>query len=203
VTFKWDDIVAQLAATSQLERLSVMLGIGYSIFAAFRSRWCWVSGCLSSVLLVYLFARARLPMQAGLQVFYIVMSVYGFYSWTRQEHEDSSAVTTWPLRAHLYSALAVVLATALSARWLAAETGAAWPFLDSLTTWASLVATWLVVRMKLENWLYWIAIDLVLTYLSFVQRLPLIAALYATYLVISIVGFATWFKNYRRPLRPA
>jgi nicotinamide mononucleotide transporter len=203
VSFTWNEVLAQLAATSQLERLSVLLGIGYSLFAAFRSRWCWVSGALSSVILVYLFARARLPMQAGLQVFYVGMSVYGFYSWVRQEQEDKSVVTTWPARAHLAAAVAIVVASALSARWLAAETGAAWPILDSVTTWASLVATWLVVRMKLENWLYWIAIDLVLTYLSFVQRLPLIAALYATYLGISLVGFATWFKNYRQQPRTA
>jgi nicotinamide mononucleotide transporter len=203
VSFTWNDVLAQLAATSQLERLSVLLGIGYSVFAAFRSRWCWVWGALSSAILVFLFARARLPMQAGLQVFYVGMSVYGFYCWVRQEQEDQSAVSTWPARAHLVAASAILVASALSARWLSVETGAAWPFLDSVTTWASLVATWLVVRMKLENWLYWIAIDLVLTYLSFMQRLPLIAVLYATYLVISTVGFATWLKNYRQQPRPA
>jgi nicotinamide mononucleotide transporter len=203
VNFTLNDVLAQLAATSQLERLSVLLGIGYSVFAAFRSRWCWVWGALSSAILVYLFARARLPMQAGLQVFYVGMSGYGFYCWVRQEQEDQSAVTTWPARAHLVAAIAILVASALSARWLSLETGAAWPFLDSVTTWASLVATWLVVRMKLENWLYWIAIDLVLTYLSFMQRLPLIAVLYATYLVISAVGFATWLKNYRQQPRPA
>ena len=58
----------------------------------------------------------------------------------------------------------------LSARWLAAETDAAWPLLDSLTTWFSLLATWLAARAKLENWLYWIVIDGVLVFLFYVQQ---------------------------------
>ena len=193
--------VAELAATSPIERVAVALGIAYSVLAVFRSRWCWVCGGVSSVILAYLFASARLPMQSGLQVFYVGMSVYGFRTWMRHKEEADSEVTTWPLRAHLVAWLAIVVVSALSARWLAAETHAAWPFLDSVTTWASLVATWLVVRMKLENWLYWIAIDLVLTYLSFVQRLSLVAVLFAVYLGISTVGFITWLKNHRQHTR--
>ena len=194
-------LIAGLAATSPLEAASVILGIAYSVFAVRRSRWCWVCGGLSSAILVYLSALARLPMQSALQMFYVVMSAYGFRSWVRQEKEAASVVTTWPIGAHV-GAWAVILAlSAVSSRWLAAETGAAWPFLDSVTTWASLVATWLVVRMKLENWLYWIAIDVVLTYLFIAQQLPFIGLLYATYLGISVVGFLTWLKSYRLPAR--
>jgi nicotinamide mononucleotide transporter len=131
------------------------------------------------------------------------MSVYGFYSWVRHERLADSVVSTWPLRAHLVAWIAIFAVSALSARWLAAESGAAWPFLDSVTTWASLVATWLVVRMKLENWLYWIAIDVVLTYLFVAQQLPFIALLFVTYLGISAAGFITWLKIYRRQSRTA
>jgi nicotinamide mononucleotide transporter len=196
-----DAFITRLAATAPLEAASVILGIAYSVLAVRRSRWCWVSGGLSSAILVYLFARARLPMQSALQLFYVLMSAYGFRSWVRHEQDKDSVVTTWPVRAHLAAWLAIVALSAVSSRWLAAETGAAWPFLDSMTTWASLVATWLVVRMKLENWLYWIAIDLVLTYLCSVQKLPFVGLLFATYLVISTVGFATWLKSYRLQAR--
>jgi nicotinamide mononucleotide transporter len=198
-----DTLLSQLALTSPLEVVAVILGIAYSVLAVRRSRWCWVCGGLSSVILVYLAAQAHLPMQAALQVFYVVMSVYGFYSWMRHEREAHSLVTTWPLRAHGVAWIAILAVSAVSARWLAAESGAAWPFLDSLTTWASLVATWLVVRMKLENWLYWIAIDIVLTYLFIAQKLPFIALLFVTYLGISMAGFITWLKTYRRQNRTA
>lgn len=192
-----DAFIAGLAATAPLEAASVILGIAYAVLAVRRSRWCWVCGGFSSAILVYLAARARLPMQAALQVFYVAMSVYGFRSWLRQEKEADGLVTTWPIRAHLAAWIAILALSAFSSRWLAAETGAAWPFLDSVTTWASLVATWLVVRMKLENWLYWMAIDVVLTYLFIAQKLPFIALLFATYLGISVTGLFAWRKTYR------
>jgi nicotinamide mononucleotide transporter len=202
VSAAFDAFIASLAATSPLEAASVILGIAYSLLAVRRSRWCWVCGGLSSAILIYLAARARLPMQSALQVYYVAMSVYGFRSWVRHEEAADSVVTTWPVRAHLGAWIVILALSALSSRWLAAETGAAWPFLDSVTTWASLVATWLVVRMKLENWLYWIAIDVVLTYLFIAQQLPFIALLFVAYLGISVTGFVAWFRSYRRQARP-
>jgi nicotinamide mononucleotide transporter len=192
-----DAFGAGLAATSALERASVVLGIAYSLLAVRRSRWCWVCGGLSSAILVYLSARARLPMQAGLQLYYVAMSVYGFRCWVRQEQAAGARVSTWPLRAHGAAWVGILALSVVSSRWLAAETGAAWPFLDSVTTWASLFATWLVVRMKLENWLYWIAIDVVLVYLFSAQKLFFIALMFACYLCISMTGFLAWLKTYR------
>jgi nicotinamide mononucleotide transporter len=192
-----DAFGAGLAATSALERASVVLGIAYSLLAVRRSRWCWVCGGLSSAILVYLSARARLPMQAGLQLYYVAMSVYGFRCWVRHEKDAGARITTWPLRAHVAAWIGILALSVVSSRWLAAETGAAWPFLDSITTWASLFATWLVVRMKLENWLYWIAIDVVLAYLFSAQKLFFIALMFACYLCISTTGFLAWLKTYR------
>ena len=96
-------------------------------------------------------------MQAVLQVYYVVISIYGWWHWTREEETRGSlVVTTLPGNRHVVVALVVVVFSALTARWLAYHTHAAWPFLDSLTTWGSLYATWLEARVKLENWLYWL-----------------------------------------------
>ena len=84
------------------------------MLAVRRSRWCWVSGGLSSAILVYLFARARLPMQSALQLFYVLMSAYGFRSWVRHEKDKDSVVTTWPVRAHLLAWIAILALSALS-----------------------------------------------------------------------------------------
>ncbi|HEY5101596.1 MAG TPA: nicotinamide riboside transporter PnuC [Steroidobacteraceae bacterium] len=192
-----DAFIAGPAVSLWLERASVVLGIAYSLLAVRRSRWCWVCGGLSSAIIVYLSALHRLPMQAGLQAYYVAVSIYGFRRWLQHAKDAGSQVTTWPLRAHAASWAVILILSLLSARWLAAETEAAWPFLDSVTTWASLLATWLVVQMKLENWLYWIAIDVVLTYLFGAQRLYLLALMFACYLCISVVGFLAWFKTYR------
>jgi nicotinamide mononucleotide transporter len=193
----FDAFIAGLAATSPLEAASVLFGLAYSVLAVRRSRWCWLFGGLSSAILVYLFTRARLPMQAVLQVYYVAMSFYGFFTWARHVSDASAVVTTWPLRAHVAAWIGILILSAFSSRWLAAETGAAWPFLDSLTTWTSIFTTWLVVRMKLENWLYWIAIDVVLVFLSGQQKLLFVALMFAAYLGISVAGFLAWLKTYR------
>jgi nicotinamide mononucleotide transporter len=190
-----------LVATSPLEAASVALALAYAVLAIKRNRWCWVTGGLSSALLIYLALQARLPMQAALGVYYVVISAYGWWHWTREEEAQGTlAVSTWPIRWHVAACAAVVLISALTARWLASQTQAAWPFLDSLTTWGSLYATWLEARVKLENWLYWIFIDSVLSFLFANQGLYLYALLSVVYLGVSAVGFMRWLKTYRTPV---
>ncbi|MBS0418500.1 MAG: nicotinamide mononucleotide transporter [Proteobacteria bacterium] len=196
-----DAIWSGLVATSPAEAVSVALGLAYSVLAIRRSRWCWVTGGLSSAIMIYLSLTARLPMQAALQVYYVVISVYGWWYWTREEEAQGSlVVSTWPVRKHLVACAAVVLISALTARWLATQTQAAWPFLDSLTTWGSLYATWLQARVKLENWLYWICIDSVLAFLFGAQGLYFVALLSVLYLGFSAVGFIRWLRTYRTPV---
>lgn len=190
-----------LAATSPLEAASVVLGLAYAALAIRKSRWCWVTGGLSSAIMIYLSLHARLPMQAALQVYYVVISVYGWWYWTREQQTQGALIVgTWPLRRHLAACAMTVLVSALTARWLASQTQAAWPFLDSLTTWGSLYATWLQARVKLENWLYWICIDSVLSFLFGSQGLFFVALLSVLYLGFSAVGFTRWLKTYRTPV---
>jgi nicotinamide mononucleotide transporter len=164
-----------------------------------RSRWCWVAGGVASAILVYLSWIAKLPMQAALQIYYTAMGVYGFWRWSREEGEATRAVTTLPLKMHFMACGAILLVSAASARFLTAETQAAWPFLDSLTTWGSLFATWLVAQVKLENWLYWIVFDAIAIFLFVAQGLMFVALLFTAYLLISAFGFVTWFRSRRVP----
>jgi nicotinamide mononucleotide transporter len=87
----------------------------------------------------------------------------------------------------------------VSAYGLKIGSQAAWPFLDSLVMWGSLLATWLTAQVKLENWLYWIAFDSIAIFLYASQKLVFIALLFAAYLVIAAVGYITWLKSRRVP----
>jgi len=196
-----DTLWSGLMATSPLEAVSVLLGLAYAVLAIRRSRWCWVAGGVSSAIMIYLSLVTSLPMQASLQVYYVVISVYGWWHWTREEEAQGTLiVSTLPIRWHITASVAVVLVSALTARWLATQTHAAWPLLDSLTTWGSLYATWLEARVKLENWLYWIVIDSALAFLFGSQGLYFVALLSVVYLGFSTVGFARWLKTYRTPI---
>jgi nicotinamide mononucleotide transporter len=179
------------------EIVGTLAGVAYIVLAARRNRWCWIAGAVGSGLAGIVFACRALPMQAALNAFYVIMSGYGWLRWTRSTGEGELPVGVWPLGWHLGAALALVALTFVSARLLSDETHSAWPLLDSLTTWFSLLATWLTARGKLENWLYWIVIDTILVYLFFVQAMPLFALLYLVYVVIAAAGFIAWRRRFR------
>jgi nicotinamide mononucleotide transporter len=184
--------------TQGLEAFAVVTGLIYVVLIMRRNRWGFVSGALSSMVYVYISARAHLPMQSLLQAYYVVMGAYGWYSWTRNAEQEEGRIYRWPLRRHLWVALLLLTASALSAQYLARETQAAWPLLDSFTTWTSLLATWMVTRSVLENWLYWICADVIMVYLFLRQGYPYTAGLFCSYMVVSVLGFRGWLQRYRK-----
>jgi nicotinamide mononucleotide transporter len=191
------------AVLRSFEILAMVAGVGYAVLAALRNRLCWISGAVSSAAAALAAGLRLLPMQSALQVFFVGMSVFGWISWSKAAAGDQLAVGVWPLRRHLGVALALIALTFLSAHLLATETNAAWPLLDSLTTWFSLLATWLAARAKLENWLYWIAIDGVLVYLFYVQDLPFLALLNVLFIGIAAAGFVAWRRRFSAQVVPA
>ena len=179
------------------EAIAVAAGLVYVVLILRRNRWGWVAGALSSSIYIVIAARARLPMQSLLQMYYVGMAVYGWFSWKRNAEQEEGRIFRWPLRRHLLVALLILVASAASARVLAAETRAAWPLLDSLATWISLVATWLLARSVLENWVYWIAADLIMVGLFLQQGLQFTAGLFVAYIIVSGLGLRSWLARYR------
>jgi nicotinamide mononucleotide transporter len=184
-------------AIRSIEILALVAGIAYVVLAARRNRLCWIAGAFSSACMALVAGVRYLPMQSALNVFYVGMSAYGWWNWTRSTSEGQLTVGLWPLKRHLVAALVLIALTYASAAILAAETQAAWPLLDSLTTSFSLFATWLTAKAKLENWLYWIAIDGVLVFLFYVQDLPYLALLNVLLIGIAGAGFVAWRRRYR------
>ena len=193
-------LARELYATSALEVLAVVLGVIYLLLILKRYRLGWVAGAGSSAIYVYLSARARLPMQSALQVYYVLMAAYGWRVWTRSRQQPGGGISRWPLQRHVLAVAALLGLSVLTAQWLRRETHAAWPYLDSMTTWTGLFATWLVARMKLENWLYWIGADLVTVFLFGAQGYPFTAALFLTYMIIAVFGYREWLRKYRQQI---
>jgi nicotinamide mononucleotide transporter len=193
-------LARELYATSALEALAVVLGVIYLLLILKRNRLGWVAGAGSSAIYVYLSARARLPMQSALQVYYVLMAAYGWRVWTTQQQQPGGGISRWPAHRHLLALAALLCLSVLTAQWLKRETHAAWPYLDSMTTWTGLFATWLVARMKLENWLYWIGADLVTVFLFGAQGYPFTAALFLTYSIIAVFGYREWLRKYRQQI---
>ena len=186
-----------MGSMSAAEAVAIAAGITYVLLILRRNRWGWVAGAASSCIYIVLATRAHLPMQSALQVYYVVMAVYGWFSWTRNAAEQEGRIFRWPLRRHLLAVSFIIIASLLSARLLASETQAAWPILDSLTTWTSLLATWLVTRSVLENWFYWLCADAIMVFLFTRQGYPFTAGLFLTYMVVACFGLRSWWRRYR------
>ena len=185
-----------------LNALALATGVAYAILAARRNRLCWIAGAISSACAAILSAANQLPMQAALQVFYVGMSAFGWWSWVRGSRDGDLRVGVWPHAWHLAAALVIVALSMASAWWLAPH-AAAWPLLDSLTTWFSLLATWLAARARLENWLYWIVINGVMVFLFYEQKVWGMALLSLILVGIAAAGFVVWRRKYQAQEVPA
>lgn len=197
------DAAAALAAIPPAEAVAVVLAFGYLLLAVRQNAWCWVCAILSSAIFLVLFAQGGLVMQAVLQVFYIVMGVYGWWSWRRGGDTHATlAVTRWSAQRHALG-IGALLALTLANGWLVARAQGGWvPYVDAFVAWVSMLATWMVARKVLENWLYWIVVDTVAAALYWSQGFQATAVLFVVYVLIAVRGYFAWRADLRRGATP-
>ncbi|NIB44013.1 nicotinamide mononucleotide transporter [Pseudomaricurvus alkylphenolicus] len=194
--------MGELSAMSGWELLAVLLSITYLVLAMRQNLWCWYAAFVSTSIFLFLFWNVNLLMDSALQIYYLAMAVYGWYQWKYGHlngNDDSEGVPIhrWDLRQHSLAIGAVVIAALISGVFLQKNTDAAWPFVDSFTTWGAVLTTWMVTRKVLENWLYWIVIDAVSVALYWDRGLYLTSLLFVAYVVICIFGWFNWQRQLR------
>ena len=191
-------LLEQAQAFSSLEAIAVVFAIGYLLLAIRQNIWCWLCAGVSTAIYVWLFIGARLYMESVLNGFYFVMAIYGWYFWTTGEAEDHERpVVAWPLKTHA-SAIVVILAASLVNGYLLSRyTDAAFPYIDSLTTWSAIWATFLVARKVLENWWYWLGIDMASVFIYWVRDLQLTSLLFVIYVIMIPFGLVAWSRSMR------
>jgi nicotinamide mononucleotide transporter len=197
-------IVELLTEISWIEIAAVVFAIAYLVLAIRQSLLCWPAALISVGLSVVLFYDARLYMETALQVFYIVMAVYGWYQWQRGGAQHTGVkITTWSRQRHMIVIGAIVVLTFASGAALTEFTDGAMPFLDSFTTIGAIVTTYMVAKKILENWIYWLVVDSASAYLYGARGLYLYALLYVFYLVLVVIGYRRWLKDWRNDATPA
>lgn len=194
-----EQVLSALSMGSAWEILAVLLAIAYLLLALKQRIECWYAAFASTVIYAVLFWDVSLLMESALQVYYLVMAVFGWYQWRKPglAGEPVLQISTWSSRQHVLGVVMVLLLSAFSGWWLSAKTDAALPYLDSFTTWASVLTTYMVARKILENWLYWIVIDTVSIYLYIERGLYPTAGLFLAYIVIAVFGFLSWQRQWR------
>jgi nicotinamide mononucleotide transporter len=195
------DFIALVSQLPSLEAASVLCSVLYLVLAIRESLWCWPAAFVASVLSVVVLFAARLYSESALNVFYAAMAVYGWYQWRYGGRGPSGKATalpigTWAVETHAVALGAIAVVGALTGWVLHRYTAAAFPYTDSFVTVASVITTYMVARKILENWLYWFVIDSVSLYLYVVRELYLFAGLFVLYLVLIVIGWYRWRRDW-------
>jgi len=191
-----------LAQLLSWEALAVVLAVAYLWLAIRQNIWCWAAAAGSTLIYLFVMYSAGLYMESALQIFYLLMAGYGWWQWRFGGNDHGELpVTTWPLRLHILALLTVAALVVLSGGLLVRFTEAALPFWDSLTTWGAVVATYMVARKILENWIYWFVIDAISVGLYTARGLNLTAVLFAGYLVMIVIGYRSWRASMQNEAR--
>lgn len=175
------------------ELVAVVLAVTYLVLAIRQNIWCWAAAAVSTLIYLFIMFEAQLYMESVLQLFYLAMAAYGWHQWRRHGRQrEVLQVSTWPLRYHVFAVGTVLTLVFVSGHLLTEYSDAALPHLDSFTTWGAIVATYMVARKILENWVYWFVIDAVSVGMYLNRGLFLTALLFVGYLVLIVVGYRSW-----------
>ena len=191
-------IAAEARGLAPLEVIAVAAAIAYLLLAIRQNIWCWLGAAISTVIYVYLFFGARLYMESALNLFYFAMAIYGWSVWYFGRTGDEEVrVSVWGRRVHGIAIISIVVASIVSGYLLARYSDAVYPYIDSLTTWGAIWATFLVARKVLENWWYWLVIDAASVVIYWSRDLQLTALLFVVYVVMIPFGLIAWRRSWR------
>ena len=194
-------IVAAWQAMLGWELVAVILALAYVLLAMKERIECWYAALGSTSIYIFLFWDVNLLMESALQLYYLAMAVYGWWQWRNLQQQDNQAqISTWSLSRHSIVIGSVLVLACVSGYLLSENTTAAWPYIDSFTTWSAVVTTYMVARKVLENWLYWVVVNSVSIFLYLDKGLYLTAILFMLYVIIAICGFFQWLSRYRQQL---
>jgi nicotinamide mononucleotide transporter len=183
-----------------LEFIAVVSGIAHVFLLTREKISAWPFGLLTVSLYIYIFADAKLYSDVLLHIIYVALNIYGWWNWSRRRsttarHIPITRLGPWEAGGW---AVGIVLGALLWGRFMAANTGADFPYADAFTTVASLSAQFLLARKKLDNWIIWIIVDVVAMGVYSLKGLHLTTLLYGVYLLLSIKGWLAWREGMAR-----
>jgi len=180
-----------------LEILAAILAIIYLLLALKQDIRCWIAWIISSLMYLFVMLYAGLLMESALQIFYVGMGIYGWMQWDKRAAQDKLSIRRWNKKQHFYAIGSLLCIVVISGYLLSLNSNAVAPYIDSFTTWGAILATFMVAKKVLENWIYWFVIDFVSVFLFLSRELYPTAALFVIYLVIIVLGYKAWLKAMR------
>ena len=182
-----------------IEIFGTVTGLIYLILEIRQRKAMWIVGLISSLVYIYVFFTSKVYAMMGLQVYYVVISIYGFLAWSKQATDSAPSDTGIQYR-RLNGKLSLWLGLVFAALFfllyfILKNTDSVIPLGDAFTTTMGIVATWMVARRILENWYGWIIANAISSIIYFQIGLIPTMFLYICYSLLAIVGLYTWKKK--------
>lgn len=188
-----------------IEIAGAAISLIYLYFSIKQNILLWPFGILSALFYVVIYLQSKFYADMGLQVYYVAISIYGWWGWTQKRTPKASAkilkITRLGRRRGIWIALVFLLIWTLLYFILKNFTDSEVPFGDSFTTAGGIVATWMLARKILDHWLLWIVVDLVSLILYTAKDLWPTMLLFGIYTTMAVVGYFSWLKTYKGEMR--
>lgn len=190
------NILDGLLAMNLYELIGVLTGVVNVWLATRQNIWAWPIGLVSVSMYVLVFYDARLYADMGLNAFYFVTSLYGWYVWLYggKGHTTRKVGHVRPKELATLIGLGIVFSLGLG-YYLDNYTDADLSYTDSATTAISLIGYWMMAKKQLENWIVWLVVDVLYVGVYFYKELYLTSFLYFIFLLLCIKGYRDWSKD--------
>ncbi len=190
----------QLTPDIIIEIVAAILGLLFIYFEIKENKLLWVTGLATSVFYIYVFFVAKLYADMSLQLYYVVVSIYGWIKWTQAGNKNNTKEELPISRLTNSLAFKLLLSTTviyfLIAYILVNYTDDAFPYWDAFTTALGIVGTWMLAQKILEQWLVWIVADAVSLCLYFYKEMYPTVVLFAVYTALAVLGYYRWKKTF-------
>ena len=195
-------LFSQYAAYSALdivlELTAVFFGVVSVLYAKKNNVLVYPSGIIGSMIFVYLLIKWGLFGDFVINIFYVIMSIYGWYLWTRKANgKDFLNISRTNSKEKIIASIIFIAAFIfICIIYIAFDKFDNWTaYVDTLTTAIFFSGMWLMAKRKIENWIFWIVGDIITVPLYFYKGLTMSSFLYLTYTFIAIAGYLAWRKS--------
>ncbi len=191
-------------ATTWLELIAVFFGIMSVWFARQANLLVFPTGIVSTVIYIYITFTIQLYADMGINFFYTTMSIYGWYVWTRRDEHKLVRPIRWNTKKQQAFGIAmipvlyvVIYALLYTFKQDDPEYMQSYiPYVDSFTTAIFLIGMYFMAQKRIENWIYWIAGNVISVPLYFVKGLVFTSFQFTVFLVLAVLGLLAWIKLY-------
>lgn len=185
------------SSISMLQWVAFVFGVLYIVFAAYDKHQCWVYSIISTIALaIEDFVHLQLYFDSAVQVFYALVALCGLYVWIVGTVNPSRIRISTVSASHNILYIIIALMVALGLGYLMThQSDAAYPYLDAFTSIIAILGTFLMVYHYIDSWYYLIFSSSACIYLYYMRGAPLVALLYAVYVVLAVIGLLKWHQK--------